>query len=200
MRLQSARQAWHDSFYQVGKCALESLVDRAFWGQVQFTELDRSLEQIEHQVLAGKFQHAIASLPVPLQQFGHHLYAPEFSTRESNQWPETARDLVWLSWGKRDQLSEEKARLAYWVAAGVLFRYRRMVQGGMGNPDPLEAPRQFRAWLQEQHSVTLDRRNWSREWGWIVQELFRVCDRLDRQALGPVAAVLSLERGLRSAA
>ncbi|MGP3789786.1 hypothetical protein [Pseudomonas sp. B392_1p] len=200
MRLRSARQAWHDSFYQVGRCTLEALVDRAMWGRVQFTELDRSLEQIEHQVLAGKFQHAISGLPVPLQRFGHHLYAPEVCTRESNLWLETAHELVWLSWGKRDQLSEEKQQAAYWVARGVLFRYRRMVQGGMGNPDPLEAPRLFRAWLQEQHSVTLDRRNWSREWGWIVQELFRVCDRLDWQALRPVAEVLLEESGMATAA
>ncbi|MHB0820112.1 hypothetical protein ACYCFK_17780 [Stutzerimonas stutzeri] len=196
MKLFSARQAWHDCMYQSGACMLESLVDRACWGQVQFTEIDRSLDRIAHQALAGRFQAAIASLPMELQHFGHNLYAPEISTRQSNQCLEIAHELVWLSWGKRDQLGEEKARQAYWVAAGVLYRYRRMVQGGMGNPDPLESPRLFRSWLQDSHGVILDRRNWSREWGWIVQELFRMCDRLDRDALRPLAVVLAGERGV----
>lgn len=200
MRLQSSRQAWHDCFYSRGACTLEALVDRAFWGQIQFTEIDRSLDRIAHQALAGRFQAAIASLPVELQHFGHNLYAPEVSARQSNQWQETALELVWLSWGKRDQLSEEKARQAYWVAAGVLYRYRRMVQGGMGNPDPLEAPRQFRAWLQDSFGVILDRRNWTREWGWIVQQLFRECDRLDRVALAPLAVVLDQEQRTYAAA
>lgn len=200
MRLQSTRQAWHDCFYSRGACTLEALVDRAFWGQIQFTKIDRSLDHIAHQALAGRFQAAIASLPVELQHFGHYLYAPEISARQSNQWQETAHELVWLSWGKREQLSEEKARQAYWVAAGVLYRYRRMVQGGMGNPDPLEAPRQFRAWLQDSFGVILDRRNWTREWGWIVQQLFGECDRLDRAALLPLAAVLVEEQDVHRAA
>ncbi|WXL27745.1 hypothetical protein WG219_09960 [Ectopseudomonas mendocina] len=179
---------------------LQNLVDRSIWGQVQFSEIDSSLHCIAHQALAGRFQHAIASLPLALQCYGHNLYAPEVSTRQSNQWFEVAHALLWESWDKRAELTEEKQRLAQWVAAGVLYRYRFMVQGGMGNPDPLAEPRLFRGWLLERHSVRLDRRNWSREWGWIVQELFRVCDRLDRLALGPLASVLMQERGMTVAA
>ena len=200
MKLISARQAWHDCMYQAGKSMLESLADRSVWGQVQFSVVDSSLHRIAHQALAGRFQHAIASLPLELQHFGHNLYAPEVSTRQSNQWQEIAHALVWESWAKRAELSEAKREQAYWVAAGVLHRYRVMVQGGMGNPDPLEEPRLFRGWLQDRHGVILDRRNWSREWGWIVQELFRVCDRLDRQALRPLAEVLGEERSARQAA
>jgi len=200
MRLQSSRQAWHDCFYQRGACTLETLVDRAFWGQIQLTQIDRSLDRIAHQALAGRFQAAIASLPIELQHFGNSLYAPESCTRQSNLWQEAAHELVWLSWGKRVELNEEKANQAYWVAAGVLYRYRRMVQGGMGNPDPLEAPRQFRAWLQDSFGVILDRRNWTREWGWIVQQLFGECDRLDRAALLPLSAVLVEEQDVHRAA
>ncbi|MBD9415911.1 hypothetical protein IB234_15215 [Pseudomonas sp. PDM16] len=200
MRLISARQAWHDCMYQGGITMLENLVDRSVYGQVQFSEFDNSLNQIAHQALAGRFQAAIASLPVELQCFGHNLYAPEVSTIVSNNWEEVALALLWESWWKREQLAEEKQREAYWVASGVLYRYRRMVQGGMGNPDPLESPRLFRGWLQDRHGLILDRRNWSREWGWIVQELFRVCDMLDRRALQPLSVVLQYENGTRSAA
>lgn len=61
------------------------------------------------------------------------------------------------------------------------------------NPDPLPSPREFRAWLADWHGVQLDRRNWSREWGWVVQEMFRACDRLDAVALGSLAPALRLE-------
>lgn len=200
MRLMSARQAWHDCLYQGGNTMLENLVDRACWGQVQFSERDNSLNQIAHQALAGRFQAAIASLPLELQCFGHNLYAPEVSTRQTNAWLDVAHELVWVSWAKREKLDEEKARRAYWVAAGVLYRYRKMVQGGMGNPDPLERPILFRAWLHDRHGVLLDRRNWSREWGWVIQDLFRVVGRLDAQALRPLSAVLGEERETKQAA
>lgn len=200
MRLISARQAWHDCMYQGGSTMLENLVDRSVWGQVQFSEIDNSLHCIAHQALAGRFQHAIASLPLELQCFGHNLYAPELSTPQSNHWLEVAHALLWESWAKHAELAEEKQRQAYWVAAGVLYRYRFMVQGGMGNPDPLEEPRLFRGWLRDRHGVILDRRNWSREWGWIVLEMFEACDRLDRQALAPLAVVLKEERIWEAAA
>lgn len=58
----------------------------------------------------------------------------------------------------------------------------------MGNSDPLEEPRLFRGWLRDRHGVILDRRNWSREWGWIVQ------------ALAPIGEVLSQESGERQVA
>lgn len=200
MRLKSARQAWHDAYHQQGKCMLESLVDRACWGQVQLSEIDNSLSHIEHQALSGRFQFAIASLPMHLQYFGHNLYAPEQSDRMSDAWLDVAHELVWASWAKREQLRGEKLQAAYWVARGVLYRYRFMVQGGMGNPDPLERPALFRAWLLECHGVLLDRRNWSREWGWVIQDLFRVVGRLDGQALRPLAVVLGEERGTLIAA
>lgn len=164
MRLMSARQAWHDCFYQGGRCALETFVERACWGQVQLSEVARSLHIIGHQALAGWLQAAIASLPWMLQSFGRYLHAPEVSTLQSNAWAEVAHELVWSSWEGRHRLGEEKAHAARWVVAGVLYRYRVRGQGRMGGPDPLESPRHFRAWLQDRHSVYLDRRNWAREW------------------------------------
>ncbi|MFZ2319413.1 MAG: hypothetical protein WAW12_06050 [Pseudomonas sp.] len=52
-----------------------------------------------------------------------------------------------------------------------------------------------RGGLRDRHGVNLDRRNWSREWGWIVQVRFKVCDQFGRQALGSLAAVLSETKG-----
>lgn len=178
---------------------LESLVDRACWGQVQLSEVDNSLHHIAHQALAGRFRSAIASLPTHLQYFGHNLYAPVVSDKQSEAWLNIAHELVWAEWAKRDQLSGERLQQAYWVARGVFHRYRFMVQGGMGNPDPLERPMLFRDWLHDRHGVLLDRHNWSREWGWVIQDLFRVVGRLDAHALRQLAVVLGGGAGWQSA-
>jgi hypothetical protein len=66
--------------------------------------------------------------------------------------------------------------------------------------DPRSEPRLFRGSLRDRHGVNINRRNWSREWGWIVQLLFKVCDQLGRQALRPLAAALSEEKVQREAA
>ncbi len=48
--------------------------------------------------------------------------------------------------------------------------------------------------------MRLERRNWSREWGRVIQDLFRVVSRLDAQALRPLAVVLGKERRTAEAA
>ena len=56
----------------------------------------------------------------------------------------------------------EKAR---YVAAGVLFRYRRMHQGGQSEGvDPCPSPESFRAWLLQIHGLELSSEQWTREW------------------------------------
>lgn len=83
----------------------------------------------------------------------------------------------------------------WWVARGVLVRYRHMVQGGMGaNPDPMADPWVFRGWLADHHGLDLDSRNWARNWGWMVQMMFDTLGDLDVIVLAPVGRVLSEER------
>lgn len=200
MRLITARQAWHDAYYTPWDSVISRALEQAKLGRwVQTTERNGSLGRIVHQVTAGRVQHAIASLPANLQCLGHHLYAPVIDTPTSNAWEEAAVELVYsefLCWSDVRKLSREKLQQAEYVARGVLLRYRHMVQGGQGaNPDPMAAPRVFRAWLADHHGVVLDRRNWSREWGWILQELFRFCGELDARALSPVSALISHRSG-----
>lgn len=203
MRLISARLAWHDAFYTPWDSVTSHSIELAKLGQwVQTSSRGNGLGRIAHQALAGKVQHAIASLPVALQLWGHHLYAPVIDSRTSNAWEEAAVDLLESQFNaylreRGQQLATVKRAVLGYVARGVLYRYRVMVQGGMGaNPDPLPSPREFRAWLADWHGVQLDRRNWSREWGWVVQEMFRACDRLDAKALWTVAGVLEGEKAL----
>ncbi|MCE0931648.1 hypothetical protein [Pseudomonas monteilii] len=153
-----------------------------------------------HMAMAGKVQNAIASLPQDYQQFGHHLYAPVITTEVSNNWEEVAlaklAGHVHLDLERRgEKRTCRPYSREWWVARGVLVRYRHMVQGGMGaNPDPMAAQWVFRAWLADNHGVELDSRNWARQWGWLVQLMFDQAGIIDGMCLRPVGRVLSEER------
>lgn len=206
MKLGSARLAWHDAFYTPWDSVMHHGLQGAQLGKRGYVANETRPERWEntgkcaHMALAGRVQHAIASLHPRYQVFGHHLYAPVISTEVSNNWEESAVELlasqVHLALKER---GEKRTCLLYsreyWVARGVLVRYRHMVQGGMGaNPDPMADPWVFRGWLADNHGVELDSRNWARQWGWLVQMMFDQAGIIDGVCLRPVGRVLNEER------
>lgn len=206
MRLTSARMAWHDCYYTPWDSVMHHGLEGAKLGKRGYvaneTRPDRweNLGKCAHMALAGKVQHAIAGLPADYQLFGHHLYAPVVTTEVSNNWEEAA---VGKLAGQVHMVLQERGdkrtchlySREYWVARGVLVRYRHMVQGGMGaNPDPMANPWVFRGWLADHHGVELDSRNWARNWGWLVQLMFDQAGEIDRLCLRPVGRVLGGER------
>ncbi|MCE4056314.1 hypothetical protein [Pseudomonas sp. Au-Pse12] len=206
MRLTSARMAWHDCYYTPWDSVMHHGLEGAKLGKRGYVANETRPERWEnlgrcaHMAIAGRVQNAIASLPLEYQAFGHHLYAPVITTEQSNAWEEAAHGL--LAGGVDLALRErgEKRRCLdysreYYVARGVLVRYRHMVQGGMGaNPDPMANPWVFRGWLADHHGVELDSRNWTRNWGWLVQLMFDTLGEIDRLVLAPVGRVLIEER------
>lgn len=189
MRIISARQAWHDCYYQPWDSVMSVAADWARLGTaVQTTGKATNASHAAHQALAGRVQAAIATLPVCLQAFGHHMYSPLATDADR----EVAEALVFAV-AIRDgaTLTAKKYERAAYVAKGVLLRYRAMNQGGMGGcHDRLASPADFRAWLEAVYGVQLSSQNWEREWGGFVEACFAACNRLDRTALGPVAIVL----------
>ncbi|MCY1551838.1 hypothetical protein D9M68_881960 [compost metagenome] len=98
-----------------------------------------------------------------------------------------------LAYSRGERMYAKKFERARHVAAGVLYRYRRMHQGGQSEaPDPLLSAESFRIWLFGVHEVTLDSRNWAREWEPFIDACFLACDDLDKKALVPVSNVISL--------
>lgn len=206
MKLGSARIAWHDCYYtpwdSVMHHGLEvaKLAKRGYVASETRPERWENTGKCAHMALAGRVQHAIASLPLDYQQFGHHLYAPVITTEVSNNWEEVAlaklAGHVHLDLKRRgEKRTCRPYSREWWVARGVLVRYRHMVQGGMGaNPDPMAAQWVFREWLADNHGVELDSRNWSRQWGWLVQLMFDQAGIIDGMCLRPVGRVLSEER------
>lgn len=195
MKLNSARQAWHEAFYgKRNSNANHFATIHRLGTQIQQTEIDRSLDHCEHGVLAGYVQQAVASLSPDLQLFGHHMYGPEGIIGDPDDVREAAEALVFrLAYSRGEKMYAKKFEKAHHVAGGVLERYRRMHQGGQSSmPDPIPTPEAFRAWILAHHGIDLDSRNWAREWQPFIDACFLVCDDLDKQALIPVSSILAV--------
>lgn len=189
MRIISARQAWHDAYYQPWDSVMSVAADWAMLGTaVQTTAKTTNANHAAHQALAGRVQAVIARLPACLQSFGHHMYSPiaEDDDREN------AEDAVFaLALQGQPRMTARKHERAEFVAKGVLFRYRAMNQGGMGqNQDPLARPEAFRQWLFNWYGIELPSENWGREWGGFIESCFQACNSLDRAALAPVSRAI----------
>lgn len=193
MKLNSARTAWHDCMYSRWDSQASVVEQLGVLGRmVQTTERDRSLDVAIHQALAGRVQGAISTLPPSLQAFGHHLYGPG----TDDDLREAAEEVVFtLAYSRGERMYAKKFERARYVAAGVLERYRRMHQGGQSAmPDPIPNPEAFRAFLLARYEVSIDSRNWAREWEPFVEACFLACDDLDKEALVPVSTMLAVMR------
>jgi len=189
MKLNSARLAWHDCYYSPGDSVAAFALERAqLGGAVQLSEFDGRTVRAVHQAIAGRVQQAIGTLPRYVAAFGHWMYNP-LATDDQR---ETAEAAVFVrAYDKSGRMTAHKAKRARYVAMGVLFRYRRMHQGGQSaSNDPLIKPEDFRQWLDDTYGVRLKSEAWTREWSGFVAYCFEACDDLDREALKPVASVI----------
>lgn len=189
MKINSARQAWHDAFYQPWDSVMSYAIELAKLGaSVQTTEKQRHAGQCVHQTLSGHVQRAIATLPGYAQAFGHHLYNP-LSDDDHRECAEAAVYLMaYKVVTKEARMSAKKQEKALHVAAGVLYRYRRMHQGGASAcPDPMAKPEHFRDWLVLEKGCMISKDNFAREWETFIEACFAACNDIDKQALAPVA-------------
>jgi hypothetical protein len=143
-----------------------------------------------HQAIAGRIQQAINTLPRYVAAFGHWMYNP----LADDDLREMAQAAVFVrAYEKIPRMTKQKMVRARYVAMGVLFRYRRMHQGGQSaSLDPLSKPEMFRDWLYAEYGVRIRSEAWSREWAGFVERCFDACDDLDREALAPVSAVIGV--------
>lgn len=191
MRLNTARQAWHDCFYQPWDSVMSCAIEWARLGAaVQTTEKGITAGHAAHQALAGQIQRAIDTLPGYVRAFGHWLYNP----LACDDHRETAEHAVFLfAYDRMERMTAKKAERARYVAMGVLYRYRRMHQGGQSSSaDPLLSPEAFRGWLDGEYGVKLSSEQWGREWTPFIQHCFDVCNDIDKEALRPVSACLGV--------
>lgn len=142
-----------------------------------------------HMLAAGLVQHAISTLPRPLQHLGHFFYSP-LATGEDLA---TAHSMVWFSadWG----VTPARQERAYWLAMAALNSHKRMVHG----QDPV-GPVEACMFVQDRLGVRMHPDNWSRDWSELWERIAAQIDRLDAKALAPVAAVVEKQREREEAA
>lgn len=189
MQLNSARQAWHDCLYTAWDSQGSFIEQLGLLGaMVQTTDKQRSASHAVHQALAGQVQAAIGRLHDQVRTFGNFMYAPHCSDDDRESAEETVFN---LAVSRSPRMTAAKRERCMYVAKGVMFRYRRMHQGGQSaNADPLESPEGFRAWLNAHYGIKLESANWERDWGGFVRLTFDACEDVDKMALGPVAATI----------
>lgn len=186
MKINSARQVWHDCKYNP---APGQSSDAAELGVVvQNTERGPTANHAVHGALAGHIQSAIARLHPQIRVFGDFMYAAE----QSDDIREAAEEVVFLMVQSRSaRMTAAKREKLEFVVKGVMRRYRHIHQGGQSsNEDPLVNAEKFRAWMWQVYEVRLESCNWERDWGGVLQLIFECCEDLDRRALSPVAAVI----------
>ncbi|MDD2056597.1 hypothetical protein NPS58_03940 [Pseudomonas putida] len=189
MKLNSARSVWHDSLYVARDSQGACLQEIGMLGRmIQKTERLTNASHAAHQAVAGRIQQAIDTLPSRLKSFGNFMYSPLASDDEKEEAEDAVFLIAYAAGQKMYAKKFEKARL---VAVGVLYRYRRMHQGGQSEGvDPCPTPEAFRAWLLQVLGLELSSEQWAREWGGFVQACFDACNDLDRDALVPVSLAI----------
>ena len=186
MKINSARQAWHDCAYNPAPGQTSDVVELGV--VVQGTERGPTADHAVHSTLAGYIQSAIGKLHPQVRAFGDYMYAAE----QDDDIREAAEEVIYLAVvPKFDRITAVKREKLKYVVKAVMRRYRYMNQGGQSsNLDPLSNPEIFRVWLEGEYDIELDSRNWDREWGRAVQLIFDECEDFDRIALSPVGAVI----------
>ena len=186
MRIDSARQAWHDCNYNP---APGQTSDAAELGVVvQGTQRGPTANQAVHGALAGQIQSAIARLHFQLRAFGNAMYAAEPCADDV----EDAEEAVFnLACSRVERMTAGKRDRAEYVAKGVFRRYRYMHQGGQSaNPDPMANPEEFRKWMFVVFEIKLPSVAWGRDWEPFVQLCFDACYDIDAKALSPIGGVI----------
>lgn len=186
MKINSARQAWHDCNYNP---APGQSSDAAELGVVvQSSERGPTANHAVHGALAGHVQSAIARLHYQLRAFGNAMYASEPTDDDR----EEAEDAVFnLACSRVERMTSSKRERAVYVAKGVFRRYRYMHQGGQSsNPDPLIKPEIFRTWVEGEYGIKLPSAAWGRDWEPFVQLCFDACYDIDAKALSPIGGII----------
>lgn len=194
MKLISARQAWHDAFYENRSSVLAVAADKAALGKrgrvANETHPDRkdTNGKSAHMLAAGLIQSAIGTLPKPLQHFGHTLYSPLATGQDLN----IAHALVWFT-VELPECSVRRREIAYWMAMAAVKSHQAAVFGR-----DTWAPGQVCEFVRDWFGTGPSVHNWARDWSGIWERLAKSVDRLDAKALAPVAQVVAQQSGLRN--
>lgn len=148
------------------------------------TPIGRSTARAAHLVTMGKIQRAIGTLPFQVQQFGHYLYHPMMNMRH-------VMNAVLLITAKAqlpDLTSAKRVRAQYLVTL-ALQSYKGEVHGAAE-----WGPARVAAEMDAFFGVTIDPKNWTRDWLDLWESLKAIIAEVDIQAQQPIWQVIHAEK------
>lgn len=186
MRLISARQAWREALHESRDSVLAAAAEKVKLGKrgrvvgETHPSMRDSNGRCAHMLAAGLVQSAIATLPKPLQHFGHALYSPVATGIDIN----IGHALVWFT-VDLDGYPAKRKECAYWMALAAIKSHQAAVNGREA-----WGPGRVSEFVLELYGAKIDVSHWARDWAGIWSAIASTVDTLDAKALKPVAAVI----------
>ncbi|MDR7109208.1 hypothetical protein [Pseudomonas frederiksbergensis] len=153
------------------------------------TPIGRSTARAAHLATIGKVLRAIDTLPFQVQQFGHYLYHPAMTMRH-------VMNAVLLITAKAEfpDLTSAKRVKAQYLVTLALQSYKGEVVGAAE-----WGPARVAAEMKTFFGVTIDPKNWTRDWLELWESLKEVIKEVDIQAQQPVWQVIHSEKEEKAA-
>ena len=146
--------------------------------------IGRSTARAAHLVTMGKIQRAIGTLPFQVQQFGHFLYHPMMTMQHVMN-----AVLLVASKAELPDLTSAKRVKAHYLVTLALQSYKAQVSGAAE-----WGPARVAAELNTFFGVTIDPKNWTRDWLDLWEFLKSVIAEVDIQAQQPLWQVIHAEK------
>ncbi|PNG31531.1 hypothetical protein [Pseudomonas protegens] len=151
--------------------------------------IGRSTARAAHLATIGKVLRAIDTLPFQVQQFGHYLYHPAMNMRHLLN----AVLLVTAKAQLPDLTSAKRVKAQYLVTL-ALQSYKGEAHGAAE-----WGPARVASEMKEFFGVTIDPKNWTRDWLELWESLKEVIKEVDIQAQQPVWQVIHAEKDQEAA-
>ncbi|MGF6127244.1 hypothetical protein QF019_002453 [Pseudomonas frederiksbergensis] len=148
------------------------------------TPIGRSTARAAHLATIGKVLRAIDMLPFQVQQFGHYLYHPAMTMRHVMN-----AVLLITAHAKLPDLTSAKRVKAQYLVTLALQSYKGEVVGAAE-----WGPARVAAEMKTFFGVTIDPKNWTRDWLDLWESLKEVIKEVDIQAQQPVWQVIHAEK------
>ena len=153
------------------------------------TPAGRSTARAAHLATIGKVLRAIDTLPFQVQQFGHFLYHPMMTMQH-------VMNAVLLITAKAQlpDLTSAKRVKAQYLVTMALQSYKGEVHGA-AEWGPARVAEEMNAFF----GVTIDPKNWTRDWLGLWESLKKVIAEVDIQAQQPLWQVIHAEKDQEAA-
>ncbi|MBB1617023.1 hypothetical protein A9978_31700 [Pseudomonas sp. UMC65] len=153
------------------------------------TPIGRSTARAAHLATIGKVLRAIDTLPFQVQQFGHYLYHPAMNMKH-------LLNAVLLITAKAELpgLTSAKRVKAQYLVTLALQSYKGEAHGAVE-----WGPARVASEMKEFFGVTIDPKNWTRDWLELWESLKEVIKEVDIQAQQPVWQVIHAEKDQEAA-